>query len=95
LFSSQGSGAHAEGNTATPSAEIRVDATHNRISFMLPSAAVGNLRSLSGVKLYINTWDYDDGYRALMQEAHGNNMGGGDGKIDPLIMDDIPVMTLP
>jgi glycosidase len=95
LFSSQGSGAHAEGNTATPSAEIRVDATHNRISFMLPSAAVGNLRSLSGVKLYINTWDYDDGYRALMQEAHGNNMGGGDGKIDPLIMDDIPVLTLP
>lgn len=56
--------------------------------------ALGGLKSLSGAKLYLNTWDYDGGYRALAPEAQGMVFGGGQPG-DPLWMDDSAVITLP
>jgi len=64
------------------------------VRLTLPAAALGNLKSLSGVKLYVTTWDYDGGYRALGQEAHSYSFGGA-APGDPLVMDDTPVIVLP
>ncbi|MBA2239049.1 MAG: hypothetical protein H0W24_10200 [Lysobacter sp.] len=50
---------------------------------------------LAGAKLYINTWDYDGGYRPLTAQAQSAGFGGGDGASEPLILDDTPVIELP
>lgn len=95
LFSADGANAAHEGTPVAPAADIRVDQESNTISFILPAAALGGLKSLAGVKLYLNTWDYDGGYRRLTPEAQGYSIGGGDGNADPLVMDDTPVVELP
>jgi hypothetical protein len=64
------------------------------VQFTLPGRALGNPESLSGAKLYITTWDYDGGYRAIAPDAENMRFGGG--KPDsPKIMDDTAVITLP
>lgn len=95
LFSAAGAGAEREGTPVTPSAEIGVDKTANTVSFTLPAAALGGLKSLAGVQLYINTWDYDGGYRPLTAEGQDYTFGGGSGSLDVKVMDDTPVITLP
>ncbi len=94
LFSSNGASATADGMPVTPAAEIRVDEARSTVSFVLPSSALGGLMTLSGVKVYVTTWDYDGGYRALGSEAQGMSMGGGKA-LDALVMDDMPVIALP
>jgi hypothetical protein len=95
VFSSAGASASNEGTPIAPAAEITVDPTRKTISFTLPAATLGDLKSLSGVRLYLNTWDYDDGYRPLHPQAGRTSFGGGEDAADPLVMDDIDVITLP
>lgn len=95
LFSADGASATNEGTPITPGAQIRVDRDRRRLSFELPSAALGNPRSLSGTTLYLTTWDYDGGYRPLLPLPQPHAFGGGDGTRDPLVMDDTAVITLP
>lgn len=95
LFSSDGAGAAHEGTPITPGASVEVDAAARRVRFTLPAAALGGLRSLRGVRLYINTWDYDGGYRPLSLLPQAWSIGGGDPATDAKVMDDTAVITLP
>ena len=96
LYSAEGASATEEGAPIVPGADIRTDREAGTITFTLPAAALGNPRTLSGARLYANTWDYDGGYRALVPaSAQAFGFRGGDGTRDPLVMDDIAVITLP
>jgi glycosidase len=94
LFSAGGATATNEGTPVTPGATIRVDREAGTVRFTLPASVLGRLSSLSGAKLYITTWDYDGGYRALGAQAQSYAFGGGapDGA---KVMDDSAVIVLP
>ena len=94
LFAADGASATHEGTPVTPGATLAVDREAHTVSFTLPAAALGRLPSLRGARIYVTTWDYDGGYRALGPEARAYAMGGGreDG---PRVMDDSGVITLP
>jgi glycosidase len=95
LTSSEGASAHDEGRPVTPVADLAVDAEARTVTFTLPSPALGNPQSLSGARLYVTTWDYDGGFRALEPVAGEGHFGGGDGRSDPLWMDASQVIELP
>lgn len=94
LFSSAGASASQEGSPVGPAADIRVDKAANTLSFVLKSSALGHPATLSGAKIYVTTWDYDGGYRALGPDVNTGRFGGGQPS-DPLIMDASAVITIP
>jgi hypothetical protein len=89
LFTAAGASASSEGTPAAQSAQIEVDKPARTITFTLPAAALAGVRGseLAGARLYVTTWDYDGGYRALAPEAGGARLGGGEPG-GPLVMDD-------
>jgi hypothetical protein len=94
LFSAEGASATAEGTVIGPAAGISVDRAARTVSLTLSAASLGRLASLDGARVYVTTWDYDSGYRALAREAAPFVMGGGHPERDPLVMDDTPVIVL-
>jgi glycosidase len=97
LFSAEGASETAEGRPIAPAASLKVDATTQTVSLVLPASVLsvaGRLPVLSGAKVYITTWDYDGGYRSLSPQPLGYGMGGGpaDGA---KVMDDSTVIVLP
>ncbi|MDQ3287773.1 MAG: alpha-amylase family glycosyl hydrolase [Pseudomonadota bacterium] len=94
LFGSDGASDGIEGTPIAASARIVVDRQANTVTFTIPARALGNVGSLAGARLYINTWDYDGGYRSLTPQAQPAGFGGGDGASDPLILDDTGVIEL-
>jgi hypothetical protein len=94
LFSAEGASANAEGNPIGPAASIAVGRATRTVSLTLPAASLGRLKTLDGARLYVTTWDYDGGYRALARDPAPFTMGGGDPERDPLVMDDTPVIVL-
>ena len=95
LFSPTGASATDEGSPLASAAQVITDASSQTVSLILPAAALGGLRSLSGVKLYITTWDHDGNYRTLARDTAPFAMGGGDPATEALVMDDTPVIVLP
>ena len=95
LFGPAGATASADGTALTPGATVDVDADARRIRFTLPSAALGDPSSLSGARVYVTTWDYDGGYRALAAEPAPFTMGGGDATRDAKVMDAVGPIRLP
>jgi carbohydrate-binding DOMON domain-containing protein len=95
LFSAEGATAEAEGTAIIPTAQVLADHTKGTITLTLPATALGRKTSLAGVRLYLNTWDYDAGYRALGPEAQAWAMGGASGEARAKVMDDTPILTLP
>jgi glycosidase len=95
LFSSEGASSNGDGMATAPAAGIEVDAANNTITFTLSGTALGGIRSLSGVRIYVSTWDYDGGFRPLTAEPSGAAFGGGSGSVDPLVMDDTSVIVIP
>ncbi len=71
----------------TPLTALDVDLAHGVVRFALTAAALGRPASLSGTRIHVTTWDYDGGYRALASTAQPMRFGGGDGAVDPLVMD--------
>ena len=61
----------------------------------MPAAALGRAAGLSGARVYVTTWDYDGGYRALAPEAGPHAFGGGDPARDPRVMDAVGPIDLP
>ncbi len=94
LFAAEGASPTHEGMSVSPGADLRVDRERSTITFTLPATALGRPASLSGLKLYLNTWDYDGGYRPLGPDLRSHGFSGG-GARDPLIMDDTGVIVLP
>ena len=94
LFSADGAGKNHEGTPGSAVARISVNAAENTVQFIVPANAIGNPDTLSGARLYITTWDYDGGYRAIQPTAGGMAFGGGRPD-SPKIMDDTAVITLP
>ena len=89
-------GATHEGRPVAPGARVQVDVAARRIRLTLPAAATG-VGSLAGAQLYLTTWDYDGGYRALAAEPAAFVFGGADAARPgggPKVMDDLPVITL-
>jgi glycosidase len=95
FFSAGGASANDEGAVSAPGAALSTDPANRRITFTLPAAALGGLASLSGVKIYVTTWDWDGGYRELSPEPQRSVFGGGTSASDALVMDDTVVITLP
>jgi glycosidase len=94
LFGAEGADAAHEGRPVAPAAAIEVDRERSSIAFVLPAASLGNPASLSGARIYVTTWDYDGGYRALLPAPQGVAFTGGDAN-DPKLMDDTAVIVVP
>jgi glycosidase len=94
LHAHTGASAEMEGTPVTPGATLAVDRTARTVSFTLPAAALGRLPSLRGARLFVTTWDYDGGYRALGPVAGPHSMGGG-GADGLRVMDHSGVIILP
>jgi hypothetical protein len=94
LFNATGADARAEGQVVAPGAEVRADPASGTVSLLFPAAALGRAASLEGARVYVSTWDYDARWRALTPEGGSHAFGGGDGAVDPLVMDDSAVIVL-
>jgi len=93
-FNATGASDDNEGQAGGPAPDIRVDQPNRTVTFTLPAGALGDRASLAGARLYVTTWDYDGGYRALAPRAQPGAFGGGDGARDPLVMDATDVIVL-
>lgn len=89
LSSATDAGARHEGALATPAPHIAVDVEAGTLAFTFPATSFGQPETLDGARLYVTTWDYDAGYRALAPEPGPHAFGGGSGASDPLVMDAI------
>jgi carbohydrate-binding DOMON domain-containing protein len=94
LHASEGASAASEGRSMTPAAHVEVDRSTNTLSLVLPGASLLGGASLSGARVYVTTWDYDGGYRALTPQAQPFAFSGGDPD-DPRVMDDSAVIVVP
>jgi glycosidase len=79
------------GTPVSPAPKLSGDRDAGTVEFTLPAKALGNPASLSGIGIYVTTWDYDgleNRFRSLAEKA-GSMIFGGGKPGDPLIMDDI------
>ena len=95
LFGPQGASLTDEGTPLGEGAHLSTDPATHTVRLTLSASALGGLGSLSGAKVYVTTWDYDAGYRALEREPGPHHLGGRRSVDDPLVMDDTPVLRLP
>ena len=101
LFAPEGASERAEGTPVTPGAHLSADPSTHTVTLTLPAAALaapgarGVPASLSGARVYVTTWDYDGGYRALQRDSAPFAVGGGDPARDARVMDDSVVIRLP
>lgn len=93
-FDSAGASATSEGIPLSAAAHLDADADTATVTFTLPARLLGNPATLEGARVFVNTWDYDAGYRALAEDAGNAHFGGGDGASDPLWLDAIGPVTL-
>ena len=77
-FAADAATATNEGRGVIPAPQIAVDRDRRTITATLPAEAMDFPTDLTGAKVYVTTWDYDGGYRALQPEAGGSRFGGGE-----------------
>ena len=97
-FGPRGADAEHEGEVLSPAPTISADAARRTVSFTIPSATLGHPQSLSGARLFVTTWDYDGGWRAVAREPGPFTMGwrgSSDPALAPRVMDASAVITLP
>ena len=81
---------------ATPAAGIEVDADERTRPLHLLRRRRSAAGSLSGARVYVNTWDYDGGYRPLTPAAGRRHASAAaTAPRDPLVMDETGVIVLP
>ncbi|GAB3339979.1 alpha-amylase family glycosyl hydrolase [Marilutibacter aestuarii] len=91
LTRAEGADAQHEGETVTPGPSLHADAAAGTLTVTFPANAFDGIDSLEGAMVYLTTWDYDGGYRALAPEAGPVEFGGGAPE-DPRVMDAIDVV---
>ncbi|SEL85666.1 Glycosidase [Pseudoxanthomonas sp. GM95] len=87
LTSAEGADAGNEGTPLLPAPRVEAVPEHGEVILTVPTSALPD-----GGTLVINTWDYDGGYRALVPSPQGMAFGGGDGRHDPLWMDQMTLV---
>ena len=93
LFEADGASATHEGRPVAAAADIRTDTVKRSVTFTLPAAVFGSTTALTGARLYVTTWDYDGGYRALKPDVGPYVFGGGPAE-GPKVLDASTVVTL-
>ncbi len=93
LFAHEGASATHEGTPVAGGAALEVDATRHTLRLTLPAAALGRRASLAGARVWVTTWDYDAGYRALGPEPAAYAVGGAPAGA-PKVMDASAVLQL-
>jgi glycosidase len=93
MFSAEGASASSDGRPVSPAALVTTDRATRTVTFTVPSAALGDRLQLSGARLYITTWDYDGGYRALAREPGPFIFGGPPGSAK--VIDAVGPLRLP
>ena len=96
LYGSTGATASALGSALSPAPTIAVDKANRTINFDFPSASLGRPDGLDGIQFYVTTWDLDglsSSYRPLNTTPGPWNFSGGTSQ-DPLIWDDLPLISL-
>ncbi|MBB1087297.1 hypothetical protein H4F99_02205 [Lysobacter sp. SG-8] len=78
LTRSAGADAGSEGQAAAPAPTLTVNRDARTITAVFPATAFDAPDTLAGATLYLTTWDYDGGYRALAPEPAPMTFGGGD-----------------
>ena len=76
LFSSKDSSNEREGTSVLADLAIEANPSARQIKFRLPGHLLGLGESWDGTRIYINTWDYDAGYRPLQPLAGPFQFGG-------------------
>lgn len=92
--SAEGADARSEGAQQPVAAQLEVDRQERTIAFTVPATALGDPGTLEGARVYVATWDYDDGFRPLTPQPTGFGFSGGDGARDPKVLDDAGPLLL-
>ena len=71
------------------SAKVSVDKRKARITLEFSPESLGSPQSLNGLRLWLNTWDFDGRLRPLTSTATSGSFGGGQSDTDPLWMDSL------
>ncbi len=95
LFGAEGASAQNEGTPLGVAAQLLANPQHGTVTLLLSNAALGRVPNLSGVRVYVSTWDYDAGFRPLRAQPQPFEFGGGLGAQDALVMDDAGPFLLP
>jgi hypothetical protein len=93
-FGPDGAGPAHEGQPLTPGATVEAHPERHEIVITLPAAALPPGATLDGARLFLNTWDWDGGYRELAETAGPHTMGGRRSPRDPRWMDALGPLTL-
>lgn len=94
LFTAQGASAQSEGVALSEAANLQVNEQARTIQFDFPASLLADLPSLTGLKIGVNTWDYDNGYRKLSFSGGPSEMGGA-APDQPLWMDSAALEVKP
>ena len=86
IFGHQNASETAEGDATGLASEIAVDQEKREIHFVFPNQLFLDVSDWTGLSVYVNTWDFDSGYRALAPMPASMIFGGGT-ETDPKIMD--------
>ena len=92
-FRAEGADAQHEGTLTTPAAVVTSLPATNTVRFEWPAAAFDGISDWTGARLYLNTWDYDSGYRPIAPEPGPMTYGGGSPE-SPRVMDETAVIVL-
>ena len=92
-FGPEGASSQNDGTAQTIGAQISANPAARTVTFTLPAAALGDPATLAGARVYVTTWDYDGGYRALAPQAAPFVFGGGQ-PTGPRVIDATRVITL-
>lgn len=93
LFSDAGADERQEGTPVTPGPQVTADRGRGVVTMVLPAAAFGPGGAGPGTRVWVTTWDYDGGYRALQAQPAPFAIGGA--ASGPKVMDSSRVIVLP
>ncbi len=94
LFDAEGAGPDREGRPLNRGVKVSTDAAQRSVTFTLSAGALGQRSSLSGARLWINTWDWDARYRPLEPQAQAYTFGGGRPG-QPRVLDATDILVIP